>query len=263
MATCAVQKVASRSSGAADENVRFAPGEIAFAIEQGDPDPHGVLASSRVRFGDDTLVLYALDRPVASEAAAPLDAAERRELATLRSPLKRTRYIASRTLLRNALTHYVGGGTAVADWRFGRHPGGKPRLAGRSADLEFSLSYCGTNPLVAVGRRPLGLDIEAAAPSLYPSDLDPYLSPAERAATRGLSSDARRDHLIRLWTLKEAFLKLRGTGLADDPSAVEFTLDGPPPQSGRARCFHASPDYRAAAWTGTLAGSEILISLAT
>jgi 4'-phosphopantetheinyl transferase len=72
--------------------------------------------------------------------------------------------------------------------------------------------------------RNVGVDIELMDPNLVDeSVLKRLLSPPERAALDALAPTARTDTIFRFWTLKEAYFKARGDGLAISPSAIDVS----------------------------------------
>lgn len=91
---------------------------------------------------------------------------------------------------------------------------GKPYLSGGP---QFSISHCKKALMVAVSHHPVGVDIESLRrPS--PALIERVMNRQEQTMI-AQSVDPDRA-FIRLWTAKEAVLKLRGTGLVDDMSDV-------------------------------------------
>jgi 4'-phosphopantetheinyl transferase len=56
-----------------------------------------------------------------------------------------------------------------------------------------------------------------------------FCSPVEIADIERHSEETRTQRFLTYWTLKEAYLKARGLGIAVQLSDVEFNLDGPQP----------------------------------
>lgn len=95
---------------------------------------------------------------------------------------------------------------------FGYSEKGKPFLCGHP-EIHFSISHCKNGLAVAVGKEPVGIDIE----SFRQADdalLDYCMNPEEAASVRQATEPARA--FAALWTRKEAVLKLRGTGITGD-----------------------------------------------
>lgn len=86
---------------------------------------------------------------------------------------------------------------------------GKPELAERQ--VQFSLSHGGNWAVCAVGKSPVGVDVESPRCSMevaarwFPQE---EVSPVEK-----LPREEQKWTLCRLWTAREAFLKALGCGL--------------------------------------------------
>lgn len=87
----------------------------------------------------------------------------------------------------------------------------------------FSISHCKRGIAVAVSENPIGIDIEAIrtfSPDLMRKTMN------EDEQQRITSSATPDQEFIRLWTQKEALLKLQGTGIISDLHHVlDHTLD--------------------------------------
>lgn len=106
----------------------------------------------------------------------------------------------------------------------------KPRFASGGAD--FSVSHSGEFVLVAVGvGARVGVDVEAAPFEAFRSTAlrRRMLAPAEHDRLARVPADARLPHLARVWTAKEALVKVSGEGLRRDfrRFAVPALLDAP------------------------------------
>ena len=111
------------------------------------------------------------------------------------------------------------------EWMFEIGPQGKPRVAGGDGP-QFNLSHC--DELVACAASqcvPLGIDVE----NLYrhaPLQLaERYFAPTEVTWLRSLPSRARLTGFIRLWTLKEAYLKATGFGFSQRLNSFAFEFE--------------------------------------
>lgn len=95
-------------------------------------------------------------------------------------------------------------------FEYGEH--GKPLLVGHP-DIHFNLSHCREAVACVVSRRPVGIDVESV--SRYKESVARYTMNDEELA---MIEAAERPEVafIRLWTMKEARLKLTGEGITDD-----------------------------------------------
>ena len=77
----------------------------------------------------------------------------------------------------------------------------------------FSISHCKEGIAVAVDSQPIGIDIESVRP-FKEALMHKTMNPAEQSAI--LSSDDPDWAFTRLWTKKEAVLKMQATGIISD-----------------------------------------------
>ena len=147
-------------------------------------------------------------------------------IARIKHPEARDHARATKTALRLALSHAAGGSVPAGAWRFQTNTYGKPHTAPGLADIQFCVSHTETMSLIAVSREvPVGIDIETIAPTCDDRLIEIFCSPRERRTLVSLSDSARSRAFTRLWTLKEAYAKLTGTGLATDFRYLEFELE--------------------------------------
>jgi hypothetical protein len=119
---------------------------------------------------------------------------------------------------------------APAAFGFAAGAHGKPqaRLDGRCADVAFNLSHTDGMVGVAVAMAPglaLGFDLEPLARCVPLAVARRYFTASEVAWLDGLPVPARTEGFLRLWTLKEAFIKATGKGLTQDLSSFWFSVD--------------------------------------
>ena len=89
---------------------------------------------------------------------------------------------------------------------------GKPSIVGHP-EIFFNLSHCKEAAVCAVSDEPLGVDVESIRE--YKDGLVHYSMNEEEI--RQIESSEHPDRaFIRLWTMKEATLKLIGTGISND-----------------------------------------------
>ena len=170
-------------------------------------------------------------------------------------------FLFTRAILRFALSHYAD--VEPAAWRFVTTRGGRPELATPfdALGLRFSVSH--TPGLVAclVSQTiDAGLDIEAVGRVADVFKLAAVVcSPAERQEIERLAPDAAHARFYELWTLKESYVKARGTGLrlalnkmtfmggGGDPITVR--LDGPvedDPRQWQFALWRPTPEHQGA-----------------
>ena len=126
----------------------------------------------------------------------------------------RRRFVAARSQLRSLLAAYLS--TEPASIRLSYGAQGKPGLGGMHAasGIHFNLSHTGRRALFAVGRSPVGVDLETVRPL---GDIDRLarrvLSVRERRELRKLPATARNRAFLACWTRKEAYAKAVGEGI--------------------------------------------------
>jgi len=153
-----------------------------------------------------------------------LDANERVRWQGLELAAVRDRYLAGRALVRMALSRHTG--VRPDAWRFGTGPRGKPFIAAPQAwhGLRFNLSHADDLLACAVGRvGRLGIDVEHARvlPD-WPVLARRICSPAEQDYLARAAARRRAEQFCAVWTLKEAYGKAWGTGLALPLADVSF-----------------------------------------
>ncbi|MEM7231830.1 MAG: 4'-phosphopantetheinyl transferase superfamily protein [Planctomycetota bacterium] len=145
------------------------------------------------------------------------------------SPEPSSRTAESESLVRRALTRCAPEVSESA-WRLVRERSGQLAREPHSdcRPLEFSVSHSGNTTVVAVtDGAEIGIDIERSLPKhLRDSDLPcDFLSPSERASLALQDLDERNRRFLRHWTLKEAYAKARGFGLALAFDQLSFEID--------------------------------------
>lgn len=138
----------------------------------------------------------------------------------------RRQFAVARALVRQVLAGYTG--IAAAALRFTANQYGRPELAEGSESLRFNLSHTdGLVALAVTGPAEIGLDVEDTQRRSRPEDIaDHFFAPAEVAALMALPGAARPARFFDLWTLKEAYIKARGMGLAIALDGFAYDLEG-------------------------------------
>jgi 4'-phosphopantetheinyl transferase len=130
----------------------------------------------------------------------------------------------ARVLLRTALSNYAV--VPPKQWRFRINAYGRPEIAAPASPLRFNLSHTNGMIVCLVSRaREVGVDVECLERVSRWVDLaDRYFAPREAAALRREPPDGRPIRFLEYWTLKEAYLKARGLGLAIPLTDFSFEL---------------------------------------
>jgi 4'-phosphopantetheinyl transferase len=151
-----------------------------------------------------------------------LSPSEQSRLARITSAKRRAEFLAGRLLLRRLLGATCGGEPLA--WSVSSPDDGAPQAA---PGVCLALSHSGGWVAAAVSPAPVGLDLETPG---RPRDLsglaEAVCSPAEQVRLAALAGAAREVAFRELWTLKEAWLKRRGEGIAPQRLAALGTRPG-------------------------------------
>ena len=141
----------------------------------------------------------------------------------------RRSFLLTRALVRTTLSRYAS--VAPADWRFIANLHGRPEILDRPAgvpDLRFNLSH--TDGLIAcavtIGRE-VGVDVEHVGRHLMHDVAGRHFAPKEVSDLRSLPESEQDRVFFDYWTLKEAYIKARGFGLALPLGDFAFKLNPP------------------------------------
>ena len=157
---------------------------------------------------------------------AVLDSAETTQATRFRAEKDRHIYIAAHALLR-ALLENIGGQPA-ASWQFSKTEKGKPFIAAppELAGLQFSLSH--THGLVACAAArgfSVGIDTESLDRKTTQTDLaESVLTDSELAIVNAAPLSQRQETFLRLWTLRESYVKATGQGINFPREDFSFSL---------------------------------------
>jgi len=121
---------------------------------------------------------------------------------------RRTCVLAYRLLQRALQQEY--GITAKPLFDYGEH--GKPVLVGHPG-IHFNLSHCREAVICVVGDHPVGVDVESVG--RYKESLVNYTM-NDGEISRITAAERPEVAFVRLWTMKEARLKLTGEGITND-----------------------------------------------
>lgn len=155
-----------------------------------------------------------LDPAAAGACAELLSAEERARWQRFRPERSRREYLATHALARSALSSYRP--VAPRDWRFVINAYGKPSPA-PECGLRFNLSNSIGLAVCLVVDAPVevGVDVEARTRADEIAEVEyKVFSAAELAQLDALAETEKPDRYLSLWTLKEAYIKARGMGMA-------------------------------------------------
>jgi 4'-phosphopantetheinyl transferase len=187
-----------------------------------------------------------------ARCAALLDAGEHARMARFRAAADRARYLFAHALVRATLSRYAPE-TRPAAWRFHVGAHGRPEIAtdGAAPTLRFNLSHTAGLVACAVARgRDVGIDVEHTAAPRFDAQAcleiaASHFAPSEIAGLAALPPEARRERFFAIWTLKEAYIKARGLGLALPLASFAFEIAADRPVgAGPAIDVRFAPDLK-------------------
>ena len=144
------------------------------------------------------------------EAALPLLSEQRRQQALKFKHEQGRKTCAMAYLLLCQALRQEYGITELPVFEYGEH--GKPFIVGHP-DIHFNFSHCREAVICVVSNRPVGVDVESIRE--YRDSLVRYTMNDQEV--QQIERAERPDvEFIRLWTMKEAVLKLSGRGIVDD-----------------------------------------------
>jgi phosphopantetheinyl transferase len=147
-------------------------------------------------------------------------------LGRIRDTSIRQSAMATRILLRLGLSRAVDRRIAPADWQFKTVAHGKPTVADDFPEIKFNVSH--VDRLAAVAISPhleIGIDVESVDQNVSEDVVAGFSHSDEKTALRNLLPRQKVREFIRLWTFKEAFTKMIGTGISLDFNTIQFMLD--------------------------------------
>ena len=97
-----------------------------------------------------------------------------------------------------------------------RLPSGQPVLQNEQAFV--SIAHCDDHVVCAIHDRPIGIDIEKVT-SVKPGLAERVCTPEELAYIQGNAS-----RFFEIWTAKEAYFKMKGTGITNFQAVNTLTL---------------------------------------
>ena len=199
-------------------------------------------------------------RPATLERfAAVMSADERARHDRFRFERDRHLFLVTRGVIRSLVAGYLGVDPAACVFEIDSR--GRPSLA-HPAGSGFFFNLSHTHGLVACAVAPepeVGVDVEGVERRRSPELPRQFFSKDEADALEALPEDAQTARFYDYWTLKEAYIKARGLGLALPLDGFSMVMDeaGPPrirfapsidddPDSWQFAQFTPTPQHRMA-----------------
>lgn len=133
-----------------------------------------------------------------------LDKEEMKEFEKISNSRRRSEFLSTRQLVYGMAEKF---GWTELGFKIRKEPMGKPYAEVQGDRIYLSIAHCTGNVLCGIsGDRDLGVDVEPVARKVHEGLGKRILHPNEKKDITGLD-------LIRIWTMKEAMVKLEGKGL--------------------------------------------------
>ena len=159
-------------------------------------------------------------------AEALLGPADRDRYRAYRHDGDQRMFLAGRVLARTLVGRALD--VAPEAWRWREGPHGCPEIAAPDTPFRFNLAHsAGLVACALANERNVGVDVEDLA--RRPVDVRVvarYCAPEEVRDIESRGQEGWHDRFLQYWTLKEAYLKARGLGIALPLSEIGFTIDG-------------------------------------
>lgn len=161
---------------------------------------------------------------------ATLSASEQDRYEDIRAPRIKQQYWQARWAVREALSCYAPEVTPQ-QWQFSRNDYGRPSVQGPQLafPLDFNISHTrGALVMAFTAREAVGVDVEYIQRQCRALAVaQRYFSASELADLRALPEPLQRARFFDLWTLKEAYIKACGMGLAIPLGSFSFDFAAP------------------------------------
>lgn len=151
-------------------------------------------------------------------------------------------FLLGRRLVRQWLWSLTG--HAPAGWTFQEGPRGRPEIASPSTSLRFNLAHSGgIVACVMTDGHEAGVDVEDLERRPVERELwHRFCAPSEADDIERCAEIDRQRRFLTYWTLKEAYLKARGLGIAVHLADVAFDVSGPRPRITFRESLVGTPD---------------------
>ncbi|ABC28520.1 Phosphopantetheinyl transferase [Hahella chejuensis KCTC 2396] len=163
-----------------------------------------------------------IDPDLDARYCAMLGPGEDERLSSFRFPEGRLSYLLGRALVRTQLADRLG--CEPAGVAIGISEKGKPFLSDREAPWCFSIAHAGAWVAVAVARASVGLDLERAEQRNVKALARRFYTEREYQWVCAQPEETQAHCFFRIWTLKEAEVKRRGSTMSELLSGAPFAL---------------------------------------
>ena len=145
----------------------------------------------------------------------------------LKNPKVKNQYLLTRGLVRTILPHYLEVKPQEISFSYNEH--GKPELVinQNQPNIRFNISHTeGLISLAVTLENDIGIDVEDTTRKNTTIDIARrFFSISEVENLQKTPKDEQNSRFFDFWTLKEAYIKARGTGLTLPLSKFSFTLE--------------------------------------
>ncbi len=157
-----------------------------------------------------------------------LDSDEQARAARFHFQRDRLSYIAAHALGRILLSAHAGGDPT--GWRFVTGDHGKPEVLSPHSEQRLRLNLSHTVGLAAAALtfdHDIGIDVEWLGREPITEPAQHFFAPAECAHLAAVAPGLTHEIFLTYWTLKEAYVKAIGKGMAQPLDSFAFKLDPP------------------------------------
>ena len=177
------------------------------------------MTSILTNLANDTIDLWFIDPATlppsqVNDLTALLSEEEFAKLKHYRHQATRHTALLTRAISRLVLSHYTQ--TPAVSLTFTKQPNGKPELANNAHNIRFNLSHNDQLIVLAVCvNDEIGCDIESPNRKVnIPAITRRFFAPQEQQLLSQLPEQLQQQQFFEIWTLKEAFVKATGLGIA-------------------------------------------------
>jgi 4'-phosphopantetheinyl transferase len=192
------------------------------------PAPPGARPGDDVQVWHARITDFVSDRARITRALDWLAPDERARHDRFRGDADRAMFLVGRVMARTLVGRGLGLTPTAWTWREG--PRGRPEVGEAASAISFNLAHSGGIVACALRRGGgVGIDVEDRNRRALDARLvERYCAPDEIADIQGRGPEGWRDQFLKYWTLKEAYLKARGLGIAVPLADLSFRLEPGP-----------------------------------